>query len=41
VAEAARADYLVTGDRAKLLQLGRHGATRIVTARQMAEALRV
>jgi len=41
LAAAADADYLVTGDRrAGLLQLGRHGRTRIVTpARFCAEAL--
>jgi hypothetical protein len=31
IAEAGRADCLVTGDRRGLLALGHHGATRIVT----------
>jgi hypothetical protein len=31
MAQAGRADCLVTGDRRGLLALGRHGATRIVT----------
>jgi putative PIN family toxin of toxin-antitoxin system len=39
VAEAARADYLVTGDKADLLSLGCHRATRILTARQLVELL--
>ena len=39
VAEAARADYLVTGDKTDLLLLRRHGATRILTARQLVELL--
>ncbi|HET7576045.1 MAG TPA: putative toxin-antitoxin system toxin component, PIN family [Sphingomicrobium sp.] len=30
--EAGKADWLVTGDKADLLDLGRHGVTRIVTA---------
>ncbi len=34
LAQAAAADYLVTGDRSGLLALKRHGNTRIVTARQ-------
>ena len=39
VAEAARADYLVTGDKTDLLSLGRHRATRILTARELVELL--
>lgn len=39
VAESAGADFLVTGDKAGLLALGRHGPTRIVTARALAEIL--
>jgi uncharacterized protein len=39
LAEETRADYLVTGDRSHLLCLDRHGATRIVTARLLAELL--
>jgi uncharacterized protein len=37
--EAAKADWLVTGDKADLLALGRHGGTRIVSATQMAVVL--
>ena len=33
LAETGHADWLVTGDKAGLLALGRHGATQIVTAR--------
>ena len=40
IAEAAEANYLVTGDKADLLALGRHRSTRIVTARQMVDFLR-
>jgi putative PIN family toxin of toxin-antitoxin system len=36
LAEAARADYLVTGDKSGLLALGSHGRTRIVSARNFA-----
>ena len=39
VAEAARADYLVTGDKTDLLSLRRHAVTRILTARQLVELL--
>jgi uncharacterized protein len=39
LAEAGSADYLVTGDKADLLALGRHGATRIVPVRAFAEML--
>jgi uncharacterized protein len=34
--EGGRADYLVTGDKSGLLVLGRHKATRIVSARDFA-----
>ena len=34
--EAGNADYLVTGDKSGLLALGRHKATRIVSARDFA-----
>lgn len=34
LAQAADADYLVTGDKSGLLALKRHGRTRIVTARR-------
>ena len=39
MAEASRAQYLVTGDKKDLLALGKIDGTRIVTARQFAEAL--
>ena len=39
LAQAADAEYLVTGDRSGLLALKRHGKTRIVTARQFSAAL--
>jgi uncharacterized protein len=39
LAQAGKADYLVTGDKADLLMLGRHGATRIVSVRQFAELI--
>jgi uncharacterized protein len=38
-AVAARADYLVTGDRKHLLSVGAHGQTRIVTPRQFLDLL--
>jgi uncharacterized protein len=37
--EAGGADYLVTGDKAGLLELGSHGATAIVTARRFLELI--
>jgi uncharacterized protein len=37
--EAGNADYLVTGDKSGLLDLKRHRATRIVSARKFAELL--
>lgn len=39
LAEAADADYLVTGDRSGLLALKRHGKTRIVTVRRFFDAV--
>jgi uncharacterized protein len=39
LAEAGYADYLVTGDKADLLILEKHGATRIVSVRQFGEIL--
>jgi len=39
VAEAADADFLVTGDKSGLLELERHGRTRIVTARVLADMI--
>jgi uncharacterized protein len=38
-AVAARADYLVTGDRRHLLPLGAYAGTRIVTPRQFFDIL--
>lgn len=37
--EAARADYLVTGDKSHLLALKSHRGTRIVSARTLANKL--
>ena len=37
LAQAASADYVITGDKSGLLALKRHGHTRIVTARQFSE----
>ncbi len=39
VANAADADFLVTGDKSGLLMLKRHGRTRIVTARTLADMI--
>lgn len=39
LAEASSADYLVTGDKAGLLDLRKHGRTRIVTARVFSKLL--
>jgi putative PIN family toxin of toxin-antitoxin system len=39
MAEASQAQYLVTGDKIDLLNLGVFGSTRIVTARQFVELL--
>ena len=39
LAEVAAAAVLVTGDKADLLALGKHGATRIITARQFHDEL--
>jgi uncharacterized protein len=39
LAEAAHADYLVTGDKSGLLALGSHQRTRIVSARAFAEIM--
>jgi uncharacterized protein len=39
MSEAGRADYLVTGDKAGLLALGRHRATAILTARAFLDVL--
>jgi hypothetical protein len=40
ICESRDADYLVTGDKAGLLALGRHGRTHIVTARQFLTLIR-
>jgi predicted nucleic acid-binding protein len=37
MAEAGKADFLVTGDKSGLLSLRRHKATRIIPARDFAE----
>lgn len=39
LAEASGADYLVTGDKSGLLNLGRFDKTHIVTARKFIEQL--
>ena len=41
MADAGDADYLVTGDKADVLALLRHGKTQIVTARQFTEILKL
>jgi predicted nucleic acid-binding protein len=41
MAEASRAQYLVTGDKKDLLALGTIGGTRIVTARHLVEKLEI
>ena len=39
MAEAGRADFLVTGDKSDLLSLLRHAGTRIITAREFADLI--
>ncbi len=39
IAQAAAADYLVTGDKSDLLALGSHASTRIVSAKTMVQLL--
>ena len=39
MSEGGKADYLVTGDKSGLLALGRHKATRIVSAKEFARIL--
>jgi uncharacterized protein len=39
MAEAGKADYLVTGDGRLLLSLKRHRSTRIITAKEAADIL--
>ena len=41
LAQASQADYLVTGDKADVLAIGRHGKTQVVTARQLVEILKL
>lgn len=41
LAEAGGADYLVTGDKAHMLNLGKHRTTRIVAARDFAALLKI
>lgn len=41
MAHAGEADYLVTGDKADVLALVRHGKTQIVTVRKLIEILRL
>ena len=36
MSEGGKADYLVTGDKSGLLALGRHKATRVVSAKEFA-----
>ena len=38
-AEAGQADYLVTGDKAGVLAIGRHGKTNILTVSKMVSTL--
>ena len=41
MAQSGKADYLVTGDKAGVLALRRHGKTEIVTARRMVTILKL
>jgi putative PIN family toxin of toxin-antitoxin system len=41
LAQAGEADYLVTGDKADVLALERHGRTQIVTVRKLIEILKL
>jgi putative PIN family toxin of toxin-antitoxin system len=41
MAEAAAADYLVTGDKRDILSLKTHGTTHVVNATDMLKALRI
>lgn len=41
LAQAGAADYLVTGDKADVLALMRHGRTQIVTVRKLIEILKL
>lgn len=40
IAEAGAADYIVTGDKSGVLDVGRHGKTRTVSARQFVALLK-
>ncbi len=41
MAQAGGADYLVTGDKADVLALARHGKTQIVTVQKLIEIMRI
>lgn len=41
MAEAGQADYLVTGDKAGVLAIGRHGKTNILTVSKMVSTLKL
>ena len=41
LAQASQADYLVMGDKADVLAIGRYGKTQVVTARQLVEILKL
>ncbi len=41
MAEAGQADYLVTGDKAGVLAIGRRGNTKIVTVSEMVSSLKL
>ncbi len=41
MAHTGKVDYLVTGDKADVLALLRHGKTRIITARQLIDILKL
>ena len=41
LAQAGAVDYLVTGDKADMLALARHGKTQIVTVRKLIEVLKL
>jgi predicted nucleic acid-binding protein len=41
MAKAGKADYLVTGDKADVLAIGRHAGTHIVTVIEMVRTLRL
>ncbi|WP_297485412.1 putative toxin-antitoxin system toxin component, PIN family [Ferrovum sp.] len=41
LAQASEANYLVTGDKADVLVIGRRGKTRVISARQFVEILKL